>query len=696
MSALALSLGPAVLVSACQAWPTEPPSPVLATVLGTAPIWQNPWLLGLAVLVLAAALAVLLLRVKCSRCEHISRAHQSQAAVATAQRRLAAILEHTSDLVAFADADRKPLYLNSAGRRMLGLGPDDDLTNFSTSQMYPRWANDLVLREGLPTALREGVWRGQTAVRRSDGQEIPVSQVITAHHRPDGSVDFTSTIIRDITPLVEAMRSLESSQARFRSYWDSCPMGIHAYELRPEDQLVFVDGNPAADRILGVDCQRFVGRTLEAAFPPLADTQIPQAYRRAAREGISFHTEQVDYEHGQIRGVFEVYAFQTGPNRMAAMFFEITVRRQAEVALRESEDRFRQLALSIHEVFYLVEWPDPQFVYVSPAFESIWGASTADLYHEPSLWTAPIHPDDQQRVAASLHEQIPTGEWTAVYRIVRPDDTVRWIRDRAFAIYDEAGVLHRLAGVAEDITERHQAETAEQTFRRLAQSLVGTLFLNDLGQSVAAASRALFGHDAFFLELLNPESGERTPVYAEDTRPGTDTPEEVEGPSPKLTPGHLSRLQHGHTLILNRSLDTEEAGVGPWGFPGRRTNSILLGPVVSGGRCIGLISLQSYTVNRYQSRDADLLQTLANQCAATLVRVQAEEQLRLLNAELERKIRDRTDELQRAVNLMAGREVRMVELKQEIRELREELQRARATPAPPSPSNPDQPPSPSS
>jgi PAS domain S-box-containing protein len=685
--ALVFSLGHAALADPSQPWPSlfkpHPPQALLAT----GPLWQNPWALGSFALFTISVLLGLLFWCKRSIWESRQQ-EESWTAIASAQYRLAAILEHTSDLVAFADAERRPLYLNAAGRRMLGLGPDEDLTYFTTSQMYPPWANDLILRDGLPTALREGVWRGQTAVCHRDGREIPVSQVITAHRKPDGTIDFTSTILRDITPQVEAMEALESSQARFRSYWDACPMGTFTYELQPDNRLIFIEANPAADRILGLDCQQFVGLPIEKAFPGLTDTELPEAYRRAAREGVAFHADQLNYEQGQIRGVFEVFAFQTGPNRMACMFLEITGRQQAEIALRESEDRFRQLALSIHEVFYLVEWPDPHFIYVSPAFESIWGTRPAALYDEPSLWSASLHPDDQKRVAASLHEQVPTGEWTAVYRIIRPDGAVRWIRDRAFAIRDESGRIYRLAGVAEDSTERHQAETAEQAFRRLAQSLVGTLFLHDLGQFVAAACHTLFHQDAFFLELLDAESGERSPVYAEDTRPGADTPEEVDQATPDLSPEWLARLQHGHTLIVNRSPDIDYHGLGPWGFTDRRTQSILLCPIVSGGRCIGLISLQSYTASRYQNRDADLLQTLANQCAATLVRVQAEEELRHLNAELETKIRDRTNELQRVVNLMAGRETRMSELKAEIQRLRDELQSARSAPVPPGETDP--------
>jgi PAS domain S-box-containing protein len=120
-------------------------------------------------------------------------------------------------------------------------------------------------------------------------------------------------------------------------------MGIHMYHLEPGNRLIFIGANRAADNILGVDNSIFIGKTIEQAFPALADSEIPGKYRRAAEFNESWQTEQVEYHEGEIAGAFEVYAFQTQPNAMAAMFLEITPRKKAEEDLR----RLRNLLSNI-------------------------------------------------------------------------------------------------------------------------------------------------------------------------------------------------------------------------------------------------------------------------------------------------------------------------------------------------------------
>lgn len=112
--------------------------------------------------------------------------------------RLIEILEATSDYVGMADPEGRSIYLNAAGRRMLGLSADE-IARRNIRDFHPAWARDLVVRAGLLTAIRDGIWHGETALSRPDGTEIPVSQVIIAHHAPDRSVRFFSTIARDIT-----------------------------------------------------------------------------------------------------------------------------------------------------------------------------------------------------------------------------------------------------------------------------------------------------------------------------------------------------------------------------------------------------------------------------------------------------------------------------------------------------------------
>jgi PAS domain S-box-containing protein len=121
------------------------------------------------------------------------------------------------------------------------------------------------------------------------------------------------------------------------------PLGVHLYRLEAGDRLVFAGANPAADRILRVDNQQFVGKTIEEAFPPLAATEVPGRYRRVAATGEPWETEQVAYEDGTIAGAFMVQAFQTGPGRMAATFLDITGRKRIEEELLLNEARFASL-----------------------------------------------------------------------------------------------------------------------------------------------------------------------------------------------------------------------------------------------------------------------------------------------------------------------------------------------------------------
>jgi two-component system cell cycle sensor histidine kinase/response regulator CckA len=113
--------------------------------------------------------------------------------------------------------------------------------------------------------------------------------------------------------------------------------------------------------------------------------------------------------------------------------------RKAEEALRESEERFRQLAENIQEVFWLTDLAQDQMLYVSPAYESIWGRPRAELYGSARRWLDAIHPDDREGFAKSMTSKQEEGIYDEEYRIVRPDGSVRWVRDRAFPVANAAG-----------------------------------------------------------------------------------------------------------------------------------------------------------------------------------------------------------------------------------------------------------------
>ncbi len=141
------------------------------------------------------------------------------------RNRLAAIVEATSDLVAFADPDGIVLYLNPAWWSLLDRDPVRRPIH-QISDVHPPWATRLVLEHGLPSAARDGLWRGETALVDRHGHEIPVSQVIIAHRSPVGGLLHYSTIIRDLRELKEAQLELEQRTRLVETVLDALPVGI--------------------------------------------------------------------------------------------------------------------------------------------------------------------------------------------------------------------------------------------------------------------------------------------------------------------------------------------------------------------------------------------------------------------------------------------------------------------------------------
>lgn len=132
------------------------------------------------------------------------------------QARLVAILEATTDFVGTADPAGRLLYINRIGRQLLGLGADEDISNRVITQIHPHWTNEIILKEGFPRALHNGVWTGETALKAADGTEIPLSQVILAHKSTSGELEYFSTIARDISERKRAEAAVRQSEAQLR------------------------------------------------------------------------------------------------------------------------------------------------------------------------------------------------------------------------------------------------------------------------------------------------------------------------------------------------------------------------------------------------------------------------------------------------------------------------------------------------
>jgi PAS domain S-box-containing protein len=216
---------------------------------------------------------------------------------------------------------------------------------------------------------------------------------------------------------------------RLRAIW-GLPPGA------PVDVDVFLAGIHPDDRAL-------VKAAIAACTDPAGNGVYHLEYRVV---GIGDGMERWVSTHGRT-------SFEEGrPVSFVGAALEVTERKRAEAALRESEARFREFAEHSASVLWVADLEGVRIEYLSPAFEALWGRSPGTMPQGLELWTESIHPEDRAHALAAM-ERVRRGKaGVAQYRIRRPDGGVRWIRDTLFPIRDEQGRTWRLGGIAQDIT----------------------------------------------------------------------------------------------------------------------------------------------------------------------------------------------------------------------------------------------------
>ncbi len=273
-------------------------------------------------------------------------------------------------------------------------------------------------------------------------------------------------LLGEIAERTSAEAALHQRKQEYRALVEHAPDIIERFDRQGRHLYV----NPAIERVTGKPPSEFIGKTnreVGISEPNLSlwESTLSRVFEMGQEEQLEFSIATTQgLKYYQTRLVPEL---ERGGNLISVLGIsrDITDHKLALEALQESEQRFRHLAENINEVFWMVTLNSSKRLYVSPAYEQIWGRSCQSLYDNSNSWMDSIYPEDRDIVIAKLERQ-SGGEYTDVkYRIVRPDGSMRWIRDRSFPIHDAQGQVYRLAGIAEDITSQKQAEL--ETFKAL-------------------------------------------------------------------------------------------------------------------------------------------------------------------------------------------------------------------------------------
>lgn len=309
----------------------------------------------------------------------------------------------------------------------------------------------------------------------------------------DGLPEHIIGTAQDITERKSIEIALAESQAKLQAIINNTSDGILIIDLQGYVRFA----NPAAIDLFGRPSEKLLNHELGL---PIAGSETVEL--------------NIIHSSGKI-AIGEMSLAETqwnGESAYVVSLRDITKRREAEDALRESEMRFRQLAENVDDLFWLFCLQTRQMLYASPAYEQIWGISRENLYRNPFIWVESLYPEDRIIAHHNLVKQLEGEATSTEYRIVRPDGEIRWIFKRDFPIKNEDGEIYRIAGIVEDITKRKLTEEAlakEKAHLIAAQKVghVGSWEFDVLKQQIA------WSDETFRIFGLTPEQS--SPSYSE-------------------------------------------------------------------------------------------------------------------------------------------------------------------------------------
>jgi len=406
--------------------------------------------------ILRRAIGVKELAVKAEHVQHL---------LSESEDRFRSLVESATDAIIVANGQGLIISWNRAASKIFGY-TDEEVTGQPLTLLMParyRHGNE----QGLARMQSTGKGRVMGSVielhgLKKNGTEFPIELSLASWKNTENT--YYSGIIRDISERKKVEQALGKLQRQHSLILTQAGEGI--YGLDRDGLTTFI--NSAAAQLLGYDPDELAGRPMHQVLHHSKPDGSPYPIEQcpiygALRDGLVHRVStEVFWRKDQtslpVEYVSTPIVEQETVTGAVVVFRDITERQEAERAVQEGQDRFRQLAEHIREVFWMTDPTKQRVIYISPGYEEIWGRSCESLYASPQSWLDAIHPDDRARVfEAATHQQV-VGSYNEQYRILQPDGTIRWICDRAFPIRDSSGIVYRIVGFAEDITDQKRIQ----------------------------------------------------------------------------------------------------------------------------------------------------------------------------------------------------------------------------------------------
>ncbi|WP_221090942.1 PAS domain S-box protein [Deinococcus aquaedulcis] len=475
-----------------------------------------------------------------------------------------------------------------------------------------------------------------------DGRWKAYFTVAHSEARPwtEGEIDLIQEVAARLFPRIERVRAeeaLRASEARYRSLAETVPAIV--WESSDEAVDYF---NPRWFTYTGLDPAAGLGDAWHRVVHP---DDAAEAVRRSAEAASTGAVYEMDYRLRRADGEYRRHLARAvrdpATGRWTGTAVDIHDLSEAQAALQASETRFRQFAEHSGDVLWVWNAAGQRVEYVSPAVALVWGMTPEQVMADVGVLYAVVHPEDRDWATAAM-PRVLAGETVAQeYRIVRPDTgEVRWLHDTAFPIRDASGHVHRVGGIAQDVTEQKAAEAAlreseeRQAFLlRLSDALRP---LTEAGAIENTAARVLGEHlgatRVMYADIEGEPGAEVGTLRGQYHAPGAPAAAPFPARYRYDTYGErvMALRRSGETMVVTDV--TTDARFGPAeraAWAGGGVHAAVTVPLVRGGRFVADFGVQSDKPRDWSATEVALVEATAERTWAAVERARAEHALRV-------------------------------------------------------------------